>query len=67
MTGREFEETAMSLGMSQIRAATFVGVDGRTTRRWIKNKSPVPTTVAVLLRVMQKYDLRPDNILSGED
>ena len=64
MNGDELQEAIDRLGMSQVGAARFLGHNDSTVRRWIAGKFPIPHTVAMLLRVMVRYRLTPDNVLS---
>jgi plasmid maintenance system antidote protein VapI len=62
MTGDEYQTAIRRLGLSQVAAAEFLGVDETTSRRWIANKNPVRRSAAMLLRVMIRYRLSPQNI-----
>lgn len=52
MTGAEYEAAIGRLGLTQEAAGTFLGVAGRTSRRWVSGDAPIPEAVALLLRVM---------------
>jgi hypothetical protein len=67
MNGDELKVTLKRLGLSQVGAARFLGHDGSTVRRWIAGKFPIPHTVEMLLRVMVRYRLTPDSVLSLVD
>jgi len=62
MNGMEYREAIVDRGMTQVGAARFFGVDGRTSRKWIAEESPVPPAVAQLLQVMLHYDLSPGDV-----
>lgn len=64
MTGGEFQEIIDLLGLSQVDAADFLGYNDSTVRRWISGRYKVPHIVALLLAVMVRYKLTPDNVLS---
>lgn len=64
MTGDELRATIKRLGLSQVDAAKFLGYDDSTVRRWIRNKHPIPPVVEMLLMVMVRHYLTPDNVLS---
>ena len=64
MTGAEYREAIKHLGLSQVGAAKFLGVAETTSRRWIKDKHPIPDAVAMLLSTMVKRDLVPGEIES---
>ena len=60
MTPDQFRDTLRRLGLPQVRAATLLGVDGRTVRRWVGGERPIPEMVARVLRAAErgKLDLR---------
>ena len=62
MTGSEYQKVIAHLGLSQVGAAQFLGVNDTTSRRWVADKHPIPTAVSKLLRVMDHHDLRPDEV-----
>lgn len=43
------------LGMSQMDAARFFKVNGRTVRRWIAGEQPIPEAVAIALWLMIRH------------
>jgi plasmid maintenance system antidote protein VapI len=62
MTGDEYEKAIEMLGLTQVAAARFLGVDDTTSRRWIADKHPIPDSTAMLLRVMIRYRLTPKSV-----
>lgn len=55
MTPDAFRAALAALGLTQVGvngADRFLGVDGRTVRRWISGELSIPGSVAMLLRVM---------------
>ena len=50
------------LGLSQEGLGRFLGVQGRSVRRWISGEWPVPKPVALLLRLMVRLDIMPDDV-----
>ena len=50
------------LKLSQLGAARLMGVDPRTVRRWDLDEAAVPECVAILLRLMIKLGLKPDDV-----
>jgi DNA-binding transcriptional regulator YdaS (Cro superfamily) len=52
MTSDQFRDIIGALGLSQLRASKLFGVDARTGRRWALGERSVPTTVAMLLRLV---------------
>ena len=64
MNGAEFRETLKGLGLSQVGAAKFLGVNETTARRWATDRRPIPPVVAMMLRVMVAKDLMPSDVMS---
>ena len=64
MNGAEYLKAIQRLDLTQVEAARFLGVDDTTSRRWVSEKSPVPRAVAILLRLMIRYRLAPDHVMS---
>lgn len=62
MTGEEYREIIADLGLTQAAAASFLGIDERTARRWIANDHPIPLAVELLLHVMAKKKLTVDTV-----
>jgi hypothetical protein len=62
MNGAEYEKAIARLDLTKVEAARFLGVDDTTSRRWIGDKSPVPRSVVILLRLMIRYRLSPDHV-----
>jgi hypothetical protein len=61
MTGSEYRDAIARLNLSQVGAAQLFGVNQRTSRRWIADEAPIPTSVALLLKIMIKHRLSPDS------
>lgn len=62
MTPKQYAEAIDRLGLSQRGAAAFLGVDERTSRKWIAGDNRVPESVAMLLRLMIKLKLKPEDV-----
>lgn len=62
MTPTQYKAHIAALGLSQVRAAQFLGVAPRTSQGWAIGESPVPEAVAKLLRTMLKLKLKPEDI-----
>jgi len=62
MTGDEYKDAIETLDMTTVEAASFLGVDGTTSRRWLADKHPIPDAAAMLLRVMVRYKLTPSRV-----
>ena len=52
--------------MSQTRAAQFFKVDDQTSRRWALGQSEIPEAVAMLLRLMVRLRLKPEQLTEKE-
>lgn len=61
MTPADYRKTIDQLGLSQRKAGRFLGVDERTSRRWA-NEGPIPVAVALLLRLMVRFKLKPADV-----
>jgi hypothetical protein len=62
MNRTEFSKAIDALGLTQVGAARFLGVDPRTCRRYVAGELPLPPAAAMLLRVMLAHGLAPDDV-----
>jgi DNA-binding transcriptional regulator YiaG len=62
MTPKQYAEAIERLGLSQRGAGKFLGVDERTSRKWIAGDARIPESAAKLLRLMVKLKLKPDDV-----
>lgn len=62
MTPKQYAEAIERLGLSQRAAGRFLGVDERTSRKWIAGDTRIPESVALLLRLMIRLKLRPEDV-----
>jgi DNA-binding transcriptional regulator YiaG len=62
MTTNQYAEAIERLGLSQRGAGRFLGVDERTSRKWIAGDARIPNSVAKLLRLMIERELTPDDV-----
>lgn len=62
MTPKQYAEAIERLGLSQRGAGKFLGVDERTSRKWIADDARIPESAAKLLRLMVKLKLKPDDV-----
>lgn len=62
MTPKQYAEAIERLGLSQRAAGKFLGVDERTSRKWIAGDSRIPESAAKLLRLMVRLKLNPDEV-----
>jgi hypothetical protein len=60
MTSDEYNRALAELGLMQIEVARLLDVKPRTSRRWSSGDVPVPRPVALVLRMMIKYNLPAD-------
>ena len=62
LTPKQYADAIDRLGLSQRAAGRFLGVEERTSRRWISGESAVPESVAKLLRLMIARKINPDDV-----
>ena len=64
----EFSKAIDALGLTQVSAARFLGVDPRTCRRYVAGELPLPPAAAMLFHVMLAHGLAPDDVgkLNGD-
>lgn len=62
MTPKQYAEAIERLRLSQRGAGKFLGVDERTSRKWIAGDARIPESVALLLRLMVRLKLKPDDV-----
>lgn len=62
MTPNQYRTAIEKLGLSQVRAAAFLGVSHRTSQGYALGEYPVPEAVAKLLRLMVKLELKPEDV-----
>ena len=62
MTPKQYQDAIDRLGLSQRAAGKFLGVDERTSRRWVLGESAIPESVAKLLRLMIRLKISPDEV-----
>ena len=61
MTPTQYAAAIEKLGLSQRAAGKFLGVDERTSRKWIAGDARIPESAAKLLRLMIRLNLKPDD------
>jgi DNA-binding transcriptional regulator YiaG len=62
MTPTQYAAAIKTLGLSQRGAAKVLGVDERTSRKWIAGDSRIPEPVAKLLRLAIRLKLNPNEL-----
>lgn len=61
MTPKQYAEAIERLSLSQRGAGKFLGVDERTSRKWIAGDARIPDAVGKLLRLMVRLKLNPED------
>jgi DNA-binding transcriptional regulator YiaG len=62
MTPTQYATAIEKLSLSQRGAGKFLGVDERTSRKWIAGDARIPEAVAKLLRLMIRLKLTCDDV-----
>lgn len=62
MTPKQYKAAIEALGLSQERAADWLGIGRRTSQGYAIGETPVPEPVAKLLRLCVKLGLDPDDV-----
>ena len=62
MTPDEYRDALASLGLSQSGAARLLGVDARTSRRWVSGERDIPEIAARFLRFLIAAEITPDEV-----
>ena len=62
MTSKQYRAAIKKLGLSQGKAAEFLGISARTSRCFALDERPVrPEGLAKLLRYMVEHELTPED------
>jgi len=64
MTSTQYRVAIAALGLSQVKAAKFLGVSVRTAHGWANDDTPIPEAVAMLLQVMVDKKIAPAYFLA---
>lgn len=67
MTPTQYREAIARLALTQVAAGELLIGNPRTSRRWASGDSPVPKSVALLLRLMIRMNLTADQVRIGCD
>lgn len=71
MTPQQYRDAIARLGFGQSGLSSDAGISAagrflcgnpRTSRRWASGESPIPKAVAMLLRLMVRMKLEPDDV-----
>lgn len=60
MNADEYRSALEQLGMTQSSAARLFWVNARTGRRWALGEQPVPRAVAIALKLMIRFKVKPE-------
>jgi hypothetical protein len=62
MTPKQYRSHIKALGLSQVRAARFLGIAVRTSQGYALGEYPVPEAIAKLLRLMVRLGIKPEDV-----
>lgn len=62
MTPAQYRDAIARLGLTQAAAGEFLGVDERTSRRWIAGESAIPESAAKLIRLLIRRRIKPEEV-----
>ena len=62
MTPTQYKAAIKALGLSQHRAADWLGIGRRTSQGWALGEYPVDEPAAKLLRLMIRLKLKPEDV-----
>ncbi len=62
MTTKQLRAALARLNLSQLGAARLFEVDARTVRRWALGERAIPSSVAILLRLLLAGKITPEDI-----
>ena len=62
MNAKGYRKALDTLELTQVRASALLGVEPRTSRRWLSGVAPVPKAVALVLLFMIKHNLTADDM-----
>ena len=60
MTPAQYRTAIDRLGLSQVRAAEFLGISIRTSHGYARGEYPVPHSVSILLNLMIEHGISPE-------
>lgn len=62
MTGDAFKAALEKIPISQMGFSRLIGVGGRTVRGWIAEEFPVPKAVALLVNLLLRTKIKPEDL-----
>jgi hypothetical protein len=67
MAPNELERALWTLDITQQKAARLLGHDERTMRRWVAGESAIPSTVAILVRLLIAGKITAADVVKARD
>ena len=61
MTPAQYRNALDRLGLSQVKAAEWLGISIRSAHAYANN-APIPDAIAKLLRLCVRLDLKPEDV-----
>lgn len=62
MTPKQYADAIARLGLSQRAAGAFLKIGERQSRRYIAGDARIPEAVAMLLRLIIRLDIKPEDV-----
>ncbi len=62
MNASQYKAALKVLGLSQHRAADWLGIGRRTSQAYAIGEWPLPKHIAMLIRLCLKFNLKPDDV-----
>lgn len=62
MNAEQYRDALARLDLTQVGAAKLFGVNDRTSRRWAIGEQEIPQAVAIALRLMIRFDVKPIDV-----
>jgi DNA-binding transcriptional regulator YiaG len=62
VTPKQLEDVLENLALSQRGAGRLLKTNERQIRRWVAGDSQIPEAVAILLRMMIKHEINPEDV-----
>ena len=62
MTAKQYRSALAKLGLSQVKAGSFLGISPRQPRRFALGERNIPKLVAMMLDAMVKYKIYPGDL-----
>lgn len=62
MTAHQLRAAIKALGLTQAEAGAFLGINERTSRRWLAGDARIQEAAAKLLRLMVRLGIGPEDV-----